>query len=87
MPGAKVWDPTPAGGSLATARGEQNPSADGAALTGAEVAATRSLVSGGGNAKKTPIPQIGTALSLSDVSVVSGAPTITLTTGPNGQPG
>jgi hypothetical protein len=46
MPGAKVWDPTPAGGSLSTARGEQNPSADGASLSSTEVAAVRALVSG-----------------------------------------
>ena len=46
MPGAKVWDPTPAGGSLSTARGEQNPSADGASLSSTEVAAARALVSG-----------------------------------------
>lgn len=45
MPGAKVWDPTPAGGSLSTARGEQNPSADGASLSSTEVAAARALVS------------------------------------------
>lgn len=49
MPGAKVWDPTPAGGALSTARGEQNPSADGAALSASEVALTRSLVSGAWN--------------------------------------
>jgi len=48
MPGAKVWDPTPAGGSLSTARGEQNPSADGASLSSTEVARTRALVSGEG---------------------------------------
>ena len=51
MPGAKVWDPTPAGGSLSTARGGQNPSADGASLSSTEVAATRSLVSG----DRTPV--------------------------------
>lgn len=49
MPGAKVWDPTPAGGSLSTARGEQNPSADGASLSSTEVALTRALVSTPGN--------------------------------------
>lgn len=49
MPGAKVWDPTPAGGSLSTARGEQNPSADGASLSSTEVAAVRALVSADGN--------------------------------------
>ena len=38
-------------------------------------------------AKKAPVPAIGGAgLSLSDVSIVSGTPTITLETGPNGQP-
>jgi len=45
MPGALTWDPTPAGGSLSTARGEQNPSADGASLSSTEVAAARALVS------------------------------------------
>ena len=49
MPGAKVWDPTPAGGSLSTARGKQNPSADGASLSSTEVAAVRALVSADGN--------------------------------------
>lgn len=49
MPGAKVWDPTPAGGSLSTARGEQNPSADGASLSSTEVALTRVLVTGARN--------------------------------------
>ena len=61
-------------------------SADEPFLTSTQVLGAQSLVAGVGNAKKTPIPQIGTALSLSDISVVSGAPTITLTTGPNGQP-
>ena len=51
MPGAKVWDPTPAGGSLSTARGEQNPSADGASLSSTEVAAVRASVSG----DRTPV--------------------------------
>ncbi len=49
MPGALTWDPTPAGGSLSTARGEQNPSADGASLSSTEVALTRALVSTPGN--------------------------------------
>ena len=36
---------------------------------------------------RSPIPGVGGAsLSLADVSIVSGAPTITLETGPNGMP-
>ena len=35
--------------------------------------------------KKTPVPQIGKPLSVSDFTILSGAPTITAVTGPNGQ--
>ena len=48
MPGALTWDPTPPGGSLSTARGAQNPAADNASLSPAEVTAARALVSGAG---------------------------------------
>ena len=48
MPGALTWDPTPPGGSLSTARGAQNPAADNASLSPAEVSAARALVSADG---------------------------------------
>lgn len=47
----------------------------------------QALVSGAGKGKKAPQPAIGgPGLSLSDVSILAGSPTVTLTTGPNGQP-
>ena len=36
--------------------------------------------------KKAPVPQIGKPLSVSDFTILAGAPTITAVTGPNGQP-
>ena len=70
MPGAKVWDPTPAGGSLSTARGGQNPSADGASLSSTEVALTRALVSADGNVTAAALPTLvgtpGQLVRLSD---------------------
>lgn len=42
---------------------------------------------GVGFGKHAPMPMFGGAqIALSDVTVVSGAPTLSVTTGPNGQP-
>lgn len=79
MPGALTWDPTPAGGAVATARGAQNPAADGASLSAAEVAAARALVSADGNVTAAALPALmgtpGQVVRLSD-GADQGAPLI-----------
>lgn len=49
--------------------------------------ANGSLVSGGGiRGSKAPQPALGDGLALSQITVLAGSPTVTLTTGPNGLP-